>query len=315
MLAPIALFCFNRLDTLSRTVEALQNNTLASESELFIFSDGPRRENEVDNVTAVREYIHSISGFKSITIKESMFNKGLGNSIIAGVTEVVNKYGKIIVLEDDLVTAPFFLEFMNEALDFYENEPKVAGILGYTELTGDNLPETYFSWEVGCLGWGTWKRGWEMFEPDGNKLLECFKTQEQRFRFDINGTYPFYDMLKGQAEGKVDSWAIRWYASVFFHEMLGLHPGKNMVSHIGYQTGTHFSNGCPLEAEKLSSSKPRIEKIPLEITKETYRAYEQYHNWLFGRKKPSLKTRIKGIIRNLLPYGVVMYLRNRQNRK
>ncbi|HRU00618.1 MAG TPA: glycosyltransferase, partial [Victivallales bacterium] len=195
-LAPIALFVYNRPWHTRQTVTALQNNELAAESELVVFSDGPKVEknkektkNNEEKVKEVRDYIKSINGFKTVKIIERTQNLGLANSIISGVTEIVNQYGKIIVLEDDLVTSPHFLRFMNEALDLYEKEEDVISIHGYVYPIPD-LPETFFLKGADCWGWATWKRGWDLFEPDGKKLLRELKEKKLLKRFDFNGTYP-----------------------------------------------------------------------------------------------------------------------------
>ncbi|MDD4082332.1 MAG: glycosyltransferase [Sphaerochaetaceae bacterium] len=156
--APIVLFVYSRLDHTKRTVEALKNNLLADESNLIIFSDAPKNEKSKKAVEEVRKYIHSIKGFKSVKIIERKNNVGLANSIIDGVTKVVNKYGKIIVLEDDLVTSKYFLNFMNDSLELYKNESKVISISGYTYPVG-GLAETFFIKGTDCWGWATWKRG------------------------------------------------------------------------------------------------------------------------------------------------------------
>src|SRR3989339_698479 len=131
MLSPIVLFVYNRLEHTRKTIEALQKNELAKDSELFLYSDGPKNEENIKKVNEVRKYINSIDGFKKVKIVEREINFGLARSIIAGVTDIVNKYGKIIVLEDDIVTSPYFLTFMNDALCLYENEEKVMHISGY----------------------------------------------------------------------------------------------------------------------------------------------------------------------------------------
>ena len=162
------LFVYNRLNCTKRTLEALQKNELASKSELFIYSDAAKNENDLEKVAKVREYIKNIDGFKKIIIRKRKANTGLAGSIINGVTKIVNKYGKIIVLEDDLVTSRYFLRFMNEALEAYENEPRVASIHGYIYPI-NNLPEAFFIKGADCWGWATWNNKWSIFERDGKK--------------------------------------------------------------------------------------------------------------------------------------------------
>lgn len=275
--AAIALFVYNRPWHTKQAIEALQKNKLAKESDLIIFSDGPKgegRESVVANqisavggqktdhrqpitdyrIQEVREYIRTITGFKSLRIVERERNLGLANSIISGVTEVVNKYGKIIVLEDDLVTSPYFLQYMNDALNLYENEEKVISIHGYVYPI-EGLPETFFLKGADCWGWATWKRGWDLFEADGKKLLTQLKEKKLLKRFDFDEAYPYTKMLKDQIEGKNDSWAIRWYASALIHDKLTLYPGKSLVKNIGTDSsGTHgdnLKNFTPLMTNKL----------------------------------------------------------------
>ncbi len=238
-LAPIVLFVYNRADHTKQTVEALKKNRLAKESELFIFSDAPKNENSVGAVNEVREYIKKIDGFKNIIIKEAPKNKGLANSVIAGVTEIVNKYEKVIVLEDDLVTSPYFLEYMNENLNFYEKEDRVASIHGYVyPIKG--LPNRFFLRGSDCWGWATWKRAWDIFEKDGQKLFDELKQNKFERLADFNGSYNFTKMLTEQIAGKNNSWAIRWYMSTFLKDMVTLYPGKSYVENIGNDnSGTH----------------------------------------------------------------------------
>lgn len=311
--APIALFVYNRLDHLKRTVDALRANELASESDLIVFSDGPKNDIDAEKVKAVREYIHGISGFKSVKINESPVNNGLANSIISGVTEVVNAYGRIIVLEDDLVTSPYFLKFMNQALNFYENDDRVAGILGYIPPVKYTVPDTFFLRKVGCWGWSTWKKGWDIFEPDSKKLLAQIDTDEKRFQFDCYGSYPFYQMLKDQADGKVDSWAIRWSASVFVSGKLGLHSGKNLVSNIGYDNGIHFSQSG-IKSELLTDTMPVIENIPFEANEIVQK---NVHAVFYRRimSVPSLSVSGKAFIkRNIKAFAerIVSFLFNKE---
>ena len=314
--APVVLFCYNRVENLIRTVAALRKNELAEETDLIIYSDGPKNAVDAEKVAAVREYIHLIRGFRSVEIHESECNKGLANSVIAGVTHVVNRYGKVIVLEDDLLTHPGFLRFMNEALVFYEKEERVAGIHGWRPLNDFDfpVPDTFFTNEVGCWGWATWKRAWSFFEPDGEKLLKQFTSAGQIEKFNVFNSYPFYELLQKQVAGEVDSWAIRWYASVFLNGKLGLQPGKNMIKNIGYSTGTHGVDGHHIPEDLLAERRPAVEKIDLkpawDILKAVYvPGYEKY-----GLRCESNSDRIvrvlKKIIRFVLPYGFVLFIQD-----
>ncbi|MBR5612431.1 MAG: glycosyltransferase, partial [Bacteroidaceae bacterium] len=158
MYAPILLFTYNRLAHTRRCVEALLKNSLATESELFIYSDGAKDDTQQAAVNEVRNYIHNIRGFKQITIIQRDENWGLARNIIDGVTTQVNRYGKVIVLEDDLVVAPYFLQFMNDALETYKDEPKVGHIQACDFTQDPTLPDTFLIKWTGSWGWGTWDR-------------------------------------------------------------------------------------------------------------------------------------------------------------
>ena len=247
-----------------QTIEALQKNELAEASELFIFSDGPKSGADKEKVLDVREYIKTISGFKRVNLVEREQHLGLANSIINGVTEIINKYGRIIVLEDDMVSSPYFLKFMNEALEFYKDEEKVISIHGYIYPVNAQLPETFFLRGADCWGWATWKRGWDLFEPNGRKLLhEIWKRKLQK-RFDINGAYPYTKMLEDQIRRKNNSWAVRWYASAFLKNKLTLHPGRALVFNVGLDaSGTHCSITTIYDTE-VSKEPVSIKNIPVE---------------------------------------------------
>lgn len=250
--APIVLFTYNRLWHTQQTVEALQRNLLASESELFIFSDGGKNEGDWKKVYAVREYLHTIDGFKKTHITEQKENKGLANSIIDGVTKIVNEYGRIIVLEDDLVTSKYFLQYMNDALKIYETCEEVACISGYTYPI-DTLPDTFFIKGTDCWGWATWKRGWDLFNANGKELLEQICSRGLEAEFDFENSYPYTQMLKDQINGKNNSWAIRWYASAFLNNKLCLYPKKTFVQNIGFDgSGTHCGNTQEFDAKFIT---------------------------------------------------------------
>lgn len=189
--APIVLFVYNRPEHTRKSLESLRINHLAAESDLIIYSDEAKDERAVGKVKEVREIVHTLTGFKSITVIERKTNMGLAKSIIDGVTAVVNKYGRIIVLEDDHVTSPYFLTYMNEGLEVYRDNTDVISIHGYMYPVDKTLPETFFLKGADCWGWATWKRGWDLFEPDGNLLLQELKSRSLLNAFDFDGTYPY----------------------------------------------------------------------------------------------------------------------------
>ncbi len=241
-LAPIILFTFNRLDPVKQTISHLQKNDLSELSDLIIFSDGPRTEEERLKVLSVRSFLKTISGFKSITIKENVENKGLANNIISGVTEILNVHGKCIVLEDDLVTSPHFLKYMNESLELYKDSNNVASIHGYIYPI-QGLPDFFFLKGADCWGWATWKRSWDFFEVYGSKLLNKLDQSGLEKESNFDNSYQYSNILREQIKGHNNSWAIRWYYSCFLNNMLTLYPGKSYVQNIGFgYDATHCSS-------------------------------------------------------------------------
>jgi len=279
-MAPIALFTYNRPDHARRTVEALARNEHADQSALIIFSDGPKSAKDVSKVNAVRNYLNSVAGFRSVEIVHRSHNRGLAKSIISGVTEICRQYGRVIVLEDDLVTSPFFLHYMNEALRLYENAPDVISIHGYVYPVRERLPETFFVKGTGCLGWATWQRGWELFDSDGSSLLAQLETRGLTREFDYDGTYPFTAMLRNQIAGKNDSWAIRWYASAFLCDRLTLYPGRSLVSHIGNDGSGRHCRAGPEYDVTLTAEPIKVDKLPLHVDIEARAALARcFREW------------------------------------
>ncbi len=298
-LAPVVLFVYNRLQHVRKTVVALRENDLAKESSLFIFSDGPRSTRDVAAVTDVRTYLESVTGFKQITHIKRDSNLGLSKSVIAGVSSIVEQFGTIIVLEDDMVTSPYFLRYMNEGLRRYREEDRVISIHGYVYPVARALPETFFLRGADCWGWATWKRGWDLFNADGLALATELHARRLEREFDFNHSYPFTRMLRNQARGKNDSWAIRWNASAFLQNKLTLYPGRSLVENIGLDSsGTHCSTTDGF-AVPLATQPIRIEDIPLDPHTEASSAFEDY----FRRNRPSLATTGVRRLRKFLGIG------------
>ena len=255
-LAPIILFVYNRPVHTRKVLEALSKNQLANLSDLTIFSDGAKEnatEEEIARVAEVRKICREKEWSKNVSVIESEKNKGLANSITEGVTRSVNESGRVIVLEDDLVTSEYFLSFMNDALTSYENNSTVACISGYVYPVKGKLPETFFLKGAECWGWATWKRAWDLFEKDGKKLLQQIENRKLENEFDFNGSYAYKQMLEAQIRGENDSWAIRWYASSFLNNRYCLYPGKSFVNNIGIDgSGIHsgISTGWNSELAK-----------------------------------------------------------------
>jgi GT2 family glycosyltransferase len=263
--APIALFVYNRPEHTRRTLNYLKNNLLADESRLYIFSDAPKTDGDIAKVDEVRALIKDAEGFKSVKVIERKTNLGLANSIIAGVTQLVNEYEKVIVFEDDLLSSPYTLTYFNEGLDRYASTDKVMHIGAYMyPLTGNLLPQTFFYRAATSWGWATWARAWKNFEPDVDKLIAQF-NQKKILQFSIDGNMNFWKQIQEFKSGKNNSWAIRWYASIFLRGGLTLNPAKSLIQNIGNDgSGIHSNKEdiyqVPIYKEAITHFPDKIEE-------------------------------------------------------
>ena len=288
-LAPIALFVYNRPKHTERTIKFLQQNPLAPDSRLYIFSDGPKNNSDEEQVNEVRNFIKTVDGFKSVKVIESKTNKGLANSVIEGVTQLNNNYGQVIVFEDDLVSSPHTLTYFNEALNRYRNDDKVMHIGAYMyHLKDSNLPESFFYRAATSWGWATWQSAWQHFEPNIDKLIAQFDRQKIN-EFAIEGTMNFWKQMQDFKKGKNNSWAIRWYASIFLRGGLTLNPSQSLVNNIGHD-GTGVHSGINDIYNVIINPKP-ITQFPTEITenKEAYQAIKAF----LANRKGNLWDRVK----------------------
>lgn len=294
--APIVLFVYNRPAHTRRTIEALQKNALAAESDLYIFSDAAKTQEQFQSVADVRTYIKNVSGFKSVVIVERDINFGLARSIIDGVSSVVNTYGKIIVLEDDLETSPAFLEYMNGALSAYEKHEKVMHISGYMfPIESSGLPDTFFLRTTSCWGWATWARAWKHFEKNPKQLVRDYDMKTIH-RFNMNGAYDFWSQVKRNAEGSLNTWAIFWYAAVFNRNGLSLHPRFSYCRNFGHDdSGVHCKNTSVFDVELATAIGCMFEST-LEINSEAEKRLANF----FRDTRQSLLRRITLQIRKLL---------------
>ncbi len=297
-LAPILLFVYNRPEHVERCVASLLANELADHSDLFIYADAARDQASQEAVMRVRSYVRTISGFKSITIIERDENWGLARNVIDGVTTCVNRYGKVIVIEDDLVLAPYFLRFMNDALDAYEDEPRVGHIQACDFTRDKSLPPTFLIKFTGSWGWATWKRAWQHFNPDGEALLEQLQQRGLTRRFDFNGKYGFTRMLRRQIQGKNNSWAIRWNASLFLADILSLNVGRSLVNNEGFDgSGTNCGGGNLYSSDLWLQPLPVDRISPVVENEEARKAFERYYartNSFWAKAWRRIKRTLKG---------------------
>ena len=280
-ISPIVLFVYNRPWHTAQTLNALLQNELAGESPLFVYADGAKQnatKEQLEKVAEVRKVIRSKKWCKQVQIIESDKNKGLAHSIISGVTEIVNKYGKVIVLEDDIVTSRGFLKYMNDALDLYSGNERVGCIHAWNydlDARGYNS-STFFLKGADCWGWATWKRSWDLLDKNGAALMENIVSKKQQFDFERRGTHKFIEMLQSQINGTNDSWAIRWHASLFLANKYCLQPTKSIVKNIGLDSsGIHCG---PLDISQNPIDFITLKKITVKDSEWFYKAFHASKN-------------------------------------
>jgi len=285
MLAPICLFTYNRLKETKQTISALQQNYLAKESELFIFSDGGKNSVAKEKVLEVRHYLKTIEGFKKIEIIESPINKGLANSIISGVTKIINQYGKAIVLEDDLSTTPNFLDYLNQALDVYKEDSKVISICGYglkIKKPKKYTSEFYLYGRSSSWGWAIWKEEWNSIDWEV-KDWSKFKTDKKAIRgFNYNGS-DMFKMLKSTIEGSGNSWAIRFSYAQFKQKKYSIMPFESFVDNNGFSsagTNTKFKFSRFKTIRNKGINRTFNFNIPMEVNKKIEKECYKYHSIL-----------------------------------
>ncbi|MBW4890540.1 glycosyltransferase [Mucilaginibacter sp. HMF5004] len=279
--APIALFVYNRPEHTRRTLAYLQKNLLAEESRLYIFSDAAKSEADVFKVDEVRQLIKKVEGFKSVKVIERKANLGLANSVIAGVTQLVNEYDKVIVFEDDLLSSPYTLTYFNEALERYAKEEKVMHIGAYMyPIDNDGLPQSFFYRAATSWGWATWARAWKYFEPDVDALIGQFDNKKI-LQFSIEGNMNFWKQIKEFKAGKNNSWAIRWYASIFLKGGLTLNPSRSLIHNIGNDgSGIHSNNE---DIYKVNMADEPVVYFPDKLV-ESADAHQAIKHFLKNRK-------------------------------
>ena len=303
-LSPVALFVYRRPVHLRRTLEKLRANPEASQTELFVFCDNARDASAADGVDAVRTLVQGDLGFAATHIFLRDSNYGLARNITEGVSQVLGIRETVIVVEDDISVSPFFLRFMNDALDCYKNNPIVGSISGYCYPVRDPVPETYFIRGADCWGWATWRDRWSAYNPDGSALLRELKARNLRDVFDFDGAMGFAQMLEEQIAGLNDSWAVRWHASCFLRGMLILYPGRALAHNIGQDgTGTHSRAQDDALHVALSSSPVTVGGIAVE---ENALAREAICR--FFRKSP------RSLVVRYFPGGIVKILRRIRKR-
>jgi Glycosyl transferase family 2 len=266
MLFPIVLFVYNRPEHLKATIESLQQNPLANASELFVFSDGAKNPQDESKVKAVRMYLADIQGFKGITINYRAENWGLANSVINGVNEVLAKYPAAIMVEDDMVFAPNFLDFMNDALNFYQNNPKIFSISGYTfpiQVPTDYPHSVFINPRASSWGWGTWQDRWAVADWQITDYQSFINNKALQKQFNQGGE-DLGLMLKKQQLGQIDSWAIRWTYTHFKNQAYCLYPTQSKINNIGMDdSGTHSNSTVKFQVHLQNTDYQLVKDIVL----------------------------------------------------
>lgn len=288
MQAPIALFVYNRLNHTKQVLETLNDNVDADKSELFIFSDAPADNTEKENVSRVREYIDKYrhtGKFKRVEIVYAKKNKGLSASLIEGITQIINQYGKIIVLEDDLVLSPDFLLFMNRALDYYEDDDKIWSISGFTpnlKILQNYKYDVFCGCRGYCWGWATWKDRFDKVDWEVNTYDAFIQDRKAKKEFNRGGM-DMTPLLKMQHEGKVNSWAIRWCYQEYLENMLTIFPRHSKVRNTGFDgSGTNSGSGNVFRAELKEEEDWNFEYNIKDV--KAFKKLRNYHSKLYIRQ-------------------------------
>ncbi len=291
----VAVFVYNREEHAMRTLKALAKNDLAPETAVHVFSDGPKREEDVEKVERIRKMASEIKGFRSVELISRRENYGLARNIIEGVSMIAADCGRVIVLEDDLVTNRYFLRFMNDALERYRDEPRVTGITGFSHFSDDlEYPrESYFNTLTGTSwSWATWSDRWDDFDPVCADWVRMKEDAALRRAFNYDNTYDFYKIMKMQQTGEgTDSWAIRWYWSNFRKNGLILSPARSLVKNVGWDgSGVHCGKSKkPMFNHNLMTDHP-ITDFPKKI-RETEGVHKAMMRALINESQPNLLKR------------------------
>lgn len=241
--APVALFVYNRPDHTRQTLEALARNRRSSETPLYVFADGAKpgaTAAEHERIAATRALVCSQPWTREVTLIESSTNLGLADSIVGGVRRVLAEHDRIIVLEDDIVTSPGFLEYMNQALELYAEEPRVMHLSGYMYPLGLRSRDTAMLRILSCWGWATWRRAWKHYDDDVEAHLARLDTPHRVRKFNVEGHADFHRQLLDNRSGRIRSWAVKWYASWLARGGLSVFPTQSLVRNIGHDgSGVH----------------------------------------------------------------------------
>lgn len=310
-LAPIALFIYNRPEHTRKTLEALKNNELAKDSVLFVYADGPKDNattQELLKIEQTRDVIKRKKWCGEVHFIESKENKGLANSVIQGINEIMTDNSSVIVLEDDIVVNSGFLRYMNNGLNLYENEKRVFGVSGYKFDSVSSIKDkTYFLPVMSSWGYGIWKRSWDKIDFDSNNLMKKVKGKKLKNKMRF-GKFNFFNMLEQQLNGEIDSWAVRFYTSMIIEEGLFLFPHKSLLKNIGLDgSGVHCAITDSQDLETIDGLD--ISKISVKVNRKILNKFNKASIKLFSLKE------LKKIIRELIAPEILQFYRRKKSVK
>ncbi|MBO5552168.1 MAG: glycosyltransferase [Lachnospiraceae bacterium] len=303
MNAPVVIFAYKRADKLKACIDSLAAADGHERTEVFVFSDGARGADDADDVIKVREYLDAPCcgmGFKSLSVIKRTGNLGLAENVISGVTEIMEKYGRVIVLEDDLTVTKDFLSFMNDALDYYVDDAKIWSVTGYGIPVGEIKGydhDIYCSYRASSYGWGTWRDRWETVDWDIKGYDDIMKDSKLRRRFDRGGR-DMTRILKDQHMGLVDSWAIRWCLSQSLQDRYTIYPVKSFVVNTGRDGSGTNDVRAGREASNLHRYGEPVKLKHISPDRRICSAFYGYYSSFWKR-----------LLRNLNPRGLSRQLR------
>jgi len=303
MLAPVVVFVYRRYEHTNRLLESLANNFLAGQTEVFIFSDGAKNVSDRESIDQVRNLVNDPkweTRFKKVSVFAEETNKGLANSVISGVSNIIQQYGKVIVVEDDLILSKYFLRYMNDALDYYESVPDIWSISGYSfpmKVLKKYQHDIFYGYRGCSWGWGTWKNRWDMVDWDCKDYDKFIQDPNWVQKFNRGGT-DLTPMLGSQMAGRIDSWAIRWCFAQSNAEMYTIYPKVSYVINDGLDgSGTHSGVSNAFETVIFDCVETRMEK--LKIDSQIAREFQKKYNRTRDTLDKKILRRLKKIYRFL----------------
>ncbi|WP_216901697.1 methyltransferase, TIGR04325 family [Synechococcus sp. CCY 9618] len=313
----VGVFGYSRPLHLQKVLHALKEQLNGSPLPLHVFLDGSRSPADTDKVHRTRSVVREFAEVCPLELHLASENLGLYRSLTQGVSHLLEQHDAVIVLEDDILTSPFFLSYMLKGLALYRDQPKVASISGYSPEMDDALPETFFLRGADCWGWATWRERWALYRHDAATMALELHERDLISAFDPDHSCAYYRLLLDRAQGRSESWAICWYASCFLADCYTLHPGRSLVQSIGLDYSGENCAPAPLLASVLATNP--VEVLPQAVKSQEFvlQAYRDH----FSQRRP-LNERIsaigrrcyaasRAVLKALVPFRLRRLLRGR----